>query len=74
MTGQVPDSWKQATVIPLKKCGNSTDVNNLHPISLLPIFFFFFFFFFFFIHFIYTVALPSTLRAGILVFHCDNHV
>ena len=36
-TGIVPDSWKHATIIPLKKCGNSTDVNNLRPISLLPV-------------------------------------
>ena len=36
-TGVVPDSWKHATIIPLKKCGNSNDVNNLRPISLLPI-------------------------------------
>ena len=36
-SGLVPNSWKKATVIPLKKCGNSTDVNNLRPISLLPI-------------------------------------
>ena len=35
--GIVPDSWKAATVIPLKKEGNSPDVNNLRPISLLPI-------------------------------------
>ena len=36
-TGIVPDTWKYATIIPLKKCGNSQDVNNLRPISLLPI-------------------------------------
>ena len=36
-TGIVPDSWKHATIIPLKKCGNSNDVTNLRPISLLPI-------------------------------------
>ena len=36
-TGLVPESWKSATVIPLKKEGNSPDVNNLRPISLLPI-------------------------------------
>ena len=36
-TGSVPVSWKKATVIPLKKEGNSPDVNNLRPISLLPI-------------------------------------
>ena len=36
-TGIVPDSWKHATIIPLKKWGNSNDVSNLRPISLLPI-------------------------------------
>ena len=36
-TGQVPQSWKSATIVPLKKEGNSPDVNNLRPISLLPI-------------------------------------
>ena len=35
--GKVPDAWKSATVIPLKKEGNSADVNNLRPISLLPV-------------------------------------
>ena len=35
--GIVPRSWKSAIVIPLKKEGNSPDVNNLRPISLLPI-------------------------------------
>ena len=36
-TGIVPTTWKSATIIPLKKEGNSPDVNNLRPISLLPI-------------------------------------
>ena len=36
-TGFTPTSWKSATIIPLKKEGNSPDVNNLRPISLLPI-------------------------------------
>ena len=35
--GIVPDTWKSATVIPLKKEGNSPDLNNLRPISLLPV-------------------------------------
>ena len=35
--GMIPISWKSATVIPLKKEGNSPDVNNLRPISLLPV-------------------------------------
>ena len=32
-----PDSWKIANVIPLQKSGNPADVNNLRPISLLPL-------------------------------------
>ena len=35
--GKVPDSWKHATVIPLHKGGNSNDVKNFRPVSLLPI-------------------------------------
>ena len=35
--GIVPESWKSAKVIPLKKEGNNPDVNNLRPISLLPL-------------------------------------
>ena len=35
-TGVIPRSWKKATIIPLKKCGNSNEVSNLRPISLLP--------------------------------------
>ena len=31
--GVVPELWKRGTVIPVKKCGNSSDVN----ISLLPL-------------------------------------
>ena len=37
VTNTVPDSWKIATIIPIPKEGNSQDVNNLRPISLLPI-------------------------------------
>ena len=37
LNGVVPESWKHATIIPLKKCGNSTDVNNLGSILLLPL-------------------------------------
>ena len=37
VTNTVPDSWKIATIIPIHKEGNSQDVNNLRPISLLPI-------------------------------------
>ena len=32
-----PDSLKQATVIPLYKGGNKTDVSNYRPVSLLPL-------------------------------------
>ena len=37
LTNIVPDSWKVATVIPIPKEGKSSDVNNLRPISLLPV-------------------------------------
>lgn len=33
----IPDKWKIATVIPLQKDGNTQDVNNLRPISTLPL-------------------------------------
>ena len=36
-TGLFPDTWKQATVIPLYKGGNSKDVSNYRPVSLLPL-------------------------------------
>ena len=36
-TGVVPLAWKHATIIPLRKEGNSRDVNNLRPVSLLPL-------------------------------------
>ena len=32
-----PDSWKQATIIPLYKGGNKTDVSTYRPVSLLPL-------------------------------------
>ena len=35
--GVVPLSWKHANIIPLPKDGNKKDVNNLRPISLLPL-------------------------------------
>ena len=35
--GTFPHSWKAATVVPLHKKANSLDVNDLRPISLLPL-------------------------------------
>ena len=35
--GGVPEKWKHATVIPIPKEGDHADVNNLRPISLLPL-------------------------------------
>ena len=35
--GIVPKAWKHAIIIPLQKEGNTKDVNNLRPISLLPL-------------------------------------
>ena len=32
-----PDDWKKATVTPLPKEGDSSNVNNLRPISILPL-------------------------------------
>ena len=34
---EVPDDWKIAKVTPLPKAGKSIDVNNLIPVSLLPL-------------------------------------
>ena len=36
-TNIFPDDWKTATVIPLQKPGDPSDVSNLRPISLLPL-------------------------------------
>ena len=36
-SGVFPEDWKIANVIPLKKGGDPTDVNNLRPVSLLPL-------------------------------------
>ena len=36
-TGSFPDSWKQATVVPLQKGGDKSNVSNLRPVSLLPL-------------------------------------
>ena len=35
--GQFPDSWKRATIIPLYKEGDKTEVSNYRPVSLLPL-------------------------------------
>ena len=32
-----PDKWKMANIIPLQKTGDTTDVNNLRPVSLPPL-------------------------------------
>ena len=37
LTGIYPDSWKTANITPLQKDGNVHSVNNLRPISLLPL-------------------------------------
>ena len=37
LSGIIPKSWKHATIIPFQKEGNLRDVNNLRPISLLPL-------------------------------------
>ncbi len=36
-TGQFPDNWKKALVKPIFKSGNSDDMANYRPISLLPV-------------------------------------
>ena len=36
-TGQVPQEWKHAKVIPLHKDGTKDDTNNYRPISVLPV-------------------------------------
>ena len=36
-TGIYPDAWKTANITPLQKDGNVHSVNNLRPISLLPL-------------------------------------
>jgi len=37
-TGIFPDVWKKALVKPIFKSGNTTDVSNYRPISLVPVF------------------------------------
>ena len=36
-SGVFPDSWKQATIIPLYKGGIKSEVSNYRPVSLLPL-------------------------------------
>ena len=36
-TATVPDSWKQATILPLEKVTNATSASDFRPISLLPL-------------------------------------
>ena len=36
-TGNFPRLWKRAKVVPLPKEGDRRDVNNLRPVSLLPL-------------------------------------
>ena len=36
-SGKIPDVWKIATVTPLPKGGNLTNVSNFRPISVLPV-------------------------------------
>ena len=36
-SGSIPDSWKIATVTPLPKSGDMTNVSNYRPISVLPV-------------------------------------
>ena len=35
--GIFPDRWKRATVVPLQKGGDKSNVSNLRPVSLLPL-------------------------------------
>ena len=35
--GEIPKEWKIAKVTPLPKSGNSKDVSNLRPLSILPL-------------------------------------
>ena len=36
-TSEIPSDWKIAKVTPIPKAGNSTNVGNLRPVSLLPL-------------------------------------
>ena len=36
-TNSFPNLWKRATIVPLQKSGDKSDVNNLRPVSLLPL-------------------------------------
>ena len=35
-TGTVPDSWKVSLIHPIPKAGNSSDLSNFRPISIVP--------------------------------------
>ena len=37
ITGVFPDEWKCSKVIPLYKQGERADMNNYHPISVIPV-------------------------------------
>ena len=37
LTSTIPTEWKSATIIPIKKTSNCNTVNELRPISLLPL-------------------------------------
>ena len=37
ITNVIPDNWKKASIIPLKKINNCTSPSDLRPISLLPL-------------------------------------
>ena len=36
-TGEIPDDWKKANVVPLEKIANTRDISKLRPVSLLAL-------------------------------------